>query len=551
MLKNIVIKDLAIVSSLDIDFHSGMSALTGETGAGKSILIDALGLVLGNRAETGMIRAGEKRAEITATFDISQCSSAQNWLIEQELDDANELIIRRVLNASGSSKSFINGSPCPLKSLQTLGQMLINIHGQHAHQALLSTDHQRGLLDAYANLNDDLIGLKQQYQQWATASRELKNFKQAVSERSERQILLQFQYDELSHLNLIDNELRELAEQQKKLSHADSLLAGCEQIVDRLYDDEASVTVILAKHTQQLEQLAQSDEQLSEYAELLSQASILVEEAGRHLKSHTETIELDPEQLQQVENRLSQLHEVGRKYRCRPEELIHKLKTIEDELKQLNQQKNRLEELEASKQKQQKAYQNDAEKISQQRKKTAAELSLLVTDGMTHLNMPDAQFNIDLTQQDQPKVHGLDQINFLVTANKGQPLQALGKVASGGELSRISLVIQVATSQFAGVPSLIFDEVDVGISGAVAQVVGELLRKLGSQKQVLCVTHLPQVASQAHNHYQVSKQSLGNETQTHIKQLNSDQRIEEIARLLGGKAITESNRSNAMEMLAR
>ncbi len=552
MLSLIHIKDLAIVSSLELELRPGMTTLTGETGAGKSILIDALGLVLGERADNDMIREGADRAEITATLEISQLDGVKNWLQENSLDTGGECILRRVLSRSSSSKAFINGSPVPVKLLQNLGDRLVDIHGQHAHQSLLKRDQQRKLLDEYADNQKLLQQTAAIFQQWRESQDELDRLRSASSARSERLELLRYQVAELNELKLGESELEELDRDHAKLSNAGMLKSGCGLILSTLYDDEGAIQSQLSRIQTELEQMLSADPALSEVHEMLDGAVIQIQEATHSLRQYADEIELDPAQLEQVEQRLSDIHDIARKYRCKPEEINQTRSTLEQELEKLEHAGVHLTELEQQVEDSQASYLEYAQKLDASRHKAATALSNEVTSSMNTLGMPDGRLEIEIESLNLEKAsaNGLNRIEFLVTANPGQPAKPLAKVASGGELSRISLAIQVATTRCSGTPILIFDEVDVGIGGGTAEIVGRLLRELAEYRQVLCVTHLAQVASQGHNHMQVTKGGENGSVQSEVIQLDAEQRVQEIARMLGGVTITDQTLAHAQEMIS-
>ena len=552
MLSLIHIKDLAIVSSLELELRPGMTTLTGETGAGKSILIDALGLVLGERADNDMIREGADRAEITATLDINQLDGVKNWLEVNSLDAGGECILRRVLSRSASSKAFINGSPVPIKLLQSLGDQLVDIHGQHAHQSLLKRDQQRELLDEYADHQE----LKQQtashFHSWRESQDELTRLQTASSERSERLELLRYQVSELNELNLGNSELTELDSDHAKLSNAGMLKSGCGLILAALYDDENAIQSQLSKAQSELEHMVKADSALTEVREMLDGAVIQIQEATHSLRQYADSIELDPAQLERVEQRLSDIHDIARKYRCNPDEINQTKSTLEQELEKLEHAGVHLTELEQQVEENWVSYLEYAQKLDAGRRKAAKALSDEVSSSMNTLGMPYGRLEIEVESlaTEKASANGLNRIEFLVTANPGQPAKPLSKVASGGELSRISLAIQVATTRCSGTPILIFDEVDVGIGGGTAEIVGRLLRELADYRQVLCVTHLAQVASQGHNHMQVTKGGENGSVQTKVLPLDEDQRVQEIARMLGGVEITAQTLAHAEEMIS-
>ncbi len=552
MLTHIHIKDLAIVSSLELDLRPGMTTLTGETGAGKSILIDALGLVLGERADNDMIRDGCDRAEITAALDIDKLPNILAWLQENALDSDGECILRRVLSLSSGSKAFINGSPTPVKLLQEFGDLLVDIHGQHAHQSLLKRDQQRELLDEYAGHQELKRQTASTFYLWRESQDELDRLRAASSERSERLELLRYQVAELDELGLGETELDELDLDHARLSNAGMLQSGCDRILTGLYDDENAIQGQLSRMQQELEQMSDADPSLSGIREMLEGATIQIREATHSLRQYADGIELDPAQLEQVEQRLADIHDIARKYRCNPDEINQIKQDLEQELEQLEHADIHLATLEQQVEGNWNKYLQLAQQLDTSRRKAAQNLSTEVSNSMHTLGMPDGRMEIEVETlpNDKASANGLNRIEFLVTANPGQAAKPLAKVASGGELSRISLAIQVATTRCSGTPILIFDEVDVGIGGGTAEIVGTLLRGLGNHRQVLCVTHLPQVAAQGHNHLQVTKSGANGTVQTEVIALDGDQRVQEIARMLGGVKITEQTLAHAQEMIA-
>ncbi|MEJ2462189.1 MAG: DNA repair protein RecN [Candidatus Thiodiazotropha sp.] len=551
MLTHLQIRDLAIVDSLELELHAGLSALTGETGAGKSILIDALGLALGERADNAMIRAGCDRAEVTAAFEIRDNPGVDAWLKAADLDEAGECILRRSLNREGRSRAFINGRTVPLQQLQTLGNLLVEIHGQHAHQSLLKNSHQRHLLDAYGGHLELAQETARRHKAYQQSVKQLTELASAASDRASRLDLLQYQCNELTTLNLSAEELETIDQEHRRLSHLDQLRLQCSEIVDALDESEPSVRTLLARYGDRLEELQRLDETLNEPKQMLETALIQVDESLAFLHGYLSELELDPAALQQVEERLEAIHDAARKYRVTPETLPQRLSEIERELQQLEHADIELASLEQQVAAQQDAYRQSAGRLSQTRQQAAKRLSDEISQAMQKLGMKGGVFAValDPLPQEKAAASGLETVEFQVSANPGMPLQPLSRVASGGELSRISLAIQVSTIRYGETPTLVFDEVDVGIGGGVAEIVGQMLRTLGSTRQILCVTHLPQVAAQAMHHLQVTKQSSRKETRTTISQLEAEARIEEIARMLGGVKITQQTLAHAREMV--
>ncbi len=552
MLIHIHIKDLAVVSSLELELGSGMTSLTGETGAGKSILIDALGLGLGNRADNSMIRNGCDRAEITIIFEIKSHPTIHHWLQEQALDAGDECILRRILIRDGRSRAFINGTPAPVQLLQRLGEQLIDIHGQHAHQSLLKRSCQRDLLDAYANHRSLISQTEESFQAWHHCQEKLKQLQTASEDRTERLDLLRYQTNELGSLQLHKNELAEIDSEHSRLSNIGKLQEITTLALDQLYDSDGSVQEILAHLSSELTVLLPLDNRLSSSQELLTSALIQIEEATTELRHYSDSLESNPSHLEQLEKRLQEIHDLARKYRAQPNELPKKLDTLNAELNAIEHTDVQLTALQEQLTTLHQHYLETANRLTRSRQKAAQKLAKSIVKILHSLGMPKSIFNITTTTlpEAQATRSGLDQIEFLISTNPGQTPQPLSKVASGGELSRVSLAIQVATIQCGQIPTLIFDEVDAGIGGGIAEIVGKLLHQLGATRQVLCVTHLPQVAAQGHNHLQISKQSNKKNTHTTVKTLQKEARIQEIARMLGGMEITAHTLAHAKEMLS-
>ncbi len=552
MLIHIHIKDLAVVSSLELELGSGMTSLTGETGAGKSILIDALGLGLGNRADNSMIRNGRDRAEITVTFEIQSHPGIHHWLQERDLDAGDECILRRILIRDGRSRAFINGTPAPIQLLQSLGEQLIDIHGQHAHQSLLKRSCQRDLLDAHAGHRSLINQTKEFFQAWHSCQEKLEQLQTAAKDRAARLDLLHYQTNELDTLQLHKSELAELDSEHSRLSNIGKLQEITTLALNQLYDNDASVQEILAHLSKELTELLPLDNRLTSSQELLASALIQIEEATTELRHYSDSLELNPSHLEQLEKRLQEIHDLARKYRVQPNELPDKLEALNTELNALEHTGTQLTELEEQLSTLHNQYLETANKLTSSRQKSAKRLEKSIAKTLHSLGMPKSIFNIAITAlPEEFATHsGLDQIEFLISTNPGQIPQPLSKVASGGELSRVSLAIQVATIQCGQIPTLIFDEVDAGIGGGIAEIVGKLLHQLGETRQVLCVTHLPQVAAQGHNHLQISKQSDKKSTHTTVQTLQEDERIQEIARMLGGMEITEQTLAHAKEMVS-
>ena len=554
MLTQLTINNFAIVRQLEIELAKGMSVITGETGAGKSIAIDALGLCLGQRIETSMVREGQERAEICATFFIEPTNPAYQWLQEQELqdpDNPSDCILRRVINADGRSKAFINSTPVSASQLKEIGQYLIHINGQHASQLLLKNDYQLQLVDTFAHHKDLLAQMREDYRVWKNLQTQVKTFQQKVSENEAKKQLLQYQVEELDEFALRPNEYLELEEDQRRLSNSEQLTQLSQSALQLLSENETvSIDSMLYRATQYIDELSELDPRYVSVQTMLNDALIQVQEATsevQHLASH---IEQDPMLLQEIEQRLGQALQLARKHNVKPEELVEWHQKLKAELTALldfseSEERLILEEKAAFEK-----MQHTAKQLHESRCQAAEKLAQQVTDSIKGLAMENAEFFIEVNS-DLTKVaaNGADNIVFTLRSNLGQQAQPLAKVASGGELSRISLAIQVLTSDQSAIPTLIFDEVDVGISGKTASVVGKLLRQLGDKCQVLCVTHLPQVACHGHHQFNVEKFTVGDKTETKMTALSQEERVAALARLLGGSEITELALANAQEML--
>lgn len=554
MLTQLTINNFAIVRQLEIELAKGMSVITGETGAGKSIAIDALGLCLGQRIETSMVREGQERAEICATFFIEPTNPAYQWLQEQELqdpDNPSDCILRRVINADGRSKAFINSTPVSASQLKEIGQYLIHINGQHASQLLLKNDYQLQLVDTFAHHNDLLAQMREDYRAWKNLQTQVKNFQQKVAENEAKKQLLQYQVEELDEFALRPNEYLELEEDQRRLSNSEQLTQLSQSALQLLSENETvSIDSMLYRATQYIDELSELDPRYVSVQTMLNDALIQVQEATsevQHLASH---IEQDPMLLQEIEQRLGQALQLARKHNVKPGALVEWHQKLKAELTALldfseSEERLILEEKAAFEK-----MRHTAKQLHESRSQAAEKLAQQVTDSIKGLAMENAEFFIEVNS-DLTKVasNGADNIVFTLRSNLGQQAQPLAKVASGGELSRISLAIQVLTSDQSAIPTLIFDEVDVGISGKTASVVGKLLRQLGDKCQVLCVTHLPQVACHGHHQFNVEKFTVDDKTETKMTALSQEERVPALARLLGGSEITDLALANAQEML--
>jgi len=551
LLKHLHIRDFAVIEELDIPFNAGMTVFTGETGAGKSIMVGALGLVLGDRSDSGIVRAGCERTEITAIFDIENEDDIQSVLAEQEIDCDDELILRRVINKDGRSRAYVNGSSVPAQLLRSLGECMVDIHGQHAHQSLLKADVQRDLLDEFGNHPQQLNETKDAWKVWNANEIELQALSGDNRDHDAQIELLQYQIQELQALNPGESKFSEIEKEYGKLANANRLLEVCQQTLQQLSEDERSTQSQISHQLDDLQDIQKFDPSLATVIELLNGASIQIGEASDELRHYLDRLELDPERLKEIEDLLGAFHDMARKHKIQPEALTDHLETLEDELHKLENSEARFKELIALQQTSIENYRKAASKLSHCRQQAAKKLSHDISKKLNDLGMPGGQFSIEVTEieKDMPLQNGMDKIDYLVSLNPGQPLQALSKVASGGELSRISLAIQVTGSKDKGIQTLIFDEVDSGIGGGVAEIVGKLLHSLSDQRQVFCVTHLAQVASQGDHHMQVAKATHAGTTLTRVGELNDEERIDEIARMLGGVKITEQTLAHAKEML--
>ena len=554
MLTQLTINNFAIVRQLEIELAKGMSVITGETGAGKSIAIDALGLCLGQRIETSMVREGQERAEICATFFIESTNPAYQWLQEQELqdpDNPSDCILRRVINADGRSKAFINSTPVSASQLKEIGQHLIHINGQHASQLLLKNDYQLQLVDTFAHHNDLLAQMREDYRVWKNLQTQVKNFQQKVAENEAKKQLLQYQVEELDEFALRPNEYLELEEDHRRLSNSEQLTQLSQSALQLLSENETvSIDSMLYRATQYIDELSELDPRYVSVQTMLNDALIQVQEATSEVQYLASHIEQDPMLLQEIEQRLGQALQLARKHNVKPEELVEWHQKLKAELTALldfseSEERLILEEKAAFEK-----MQHTAKQLHESRCQAAEKLAQQVTHSIKGLAMENAEFFIEVNS-DLTKVaaNGADNIVFTLRSNLGQQAQPLAKVASGGELSRISLAIQVLTTDQSAIPTLIFDEVDVGISGKTASVVGKLLRQLGDKCQVLCVTHLPQVACHGHHQFNVEKFTVDDKTETKMTALSQEERVPALARLLGGSEITDLALANAQEML--
>jgi DNA repair protein RecN (Recombination protein N) len=547
MLTHISISDYTIVSSLEMEFSAGMTVITGETGAGKSIMLDALGLCLGDRADPKAVRSGCERAQIVASFDTGNIPAASSWLKERDLHTGDECLLRRVITSEGRSRAYINGSATTLQDCAELGALLIDIHNQHAHQSLLRKAVQRELLDAYAGHQAMATSLEQTASDWLRARRELDLLTGSREEHDARSQLLAYQVQELDELALQKGELAALESEQKQLANAEDILQGAHQALELSEQQESGARRAL----QLLSGDAHTAQSVSDARDLLDSAAIQLSEARSEIQHYIDSVEVNPQRLEEVQRRLESIYDIARKHRVMPEEIDALHRRLQEELQGLADGGERIGQLEEDMAQLSQKYNDAAAKLGKKRRTAARKLEKEAGQVLATLAMEQCQLEIALQPRESadPHPHGAEDIEFLISTNPGSPTQALGKIASGGELSRISLAIQVVTASSSTVPSMVFDEVDVGVGGAVAEVVGKLLRALAEKTQVLCVTHLPQVASQGQHHLQVSKSSDKKSVATSMVRLQAEEKVQEIARMLGGVKITEQTLAHAREML--
>lgn len=553
MLTSLYVRHFAVVEAAEIAFGPGLTVVSGETGAGKSLLVDALMLLAGARADSGMVRAGSDRAELAAEFDLSDLPLARQWLLSEELDEDGSCQLRRVIRTEGSSKAWINGRPANARQLGELAALLVEIHGQHEHQALLSRSHQLALLDAYAGHDDLLAQVRDNAGRWRDLGMRMRKLS-GGDDRERRIEMLRHETAELEKWALPETELTELEANHRRLANAGRLAEGAASVVELLDgDSEFALRRALGRAHAELGKLAMLDDRLGPLLELLDNAGIELGEAADGLTRYAQDVDLDPERYTEVDNHLARLHELSRRHRLPMAELHDRLTTLRTELAELEGAGDALEQLAAQRQQLEQDYARAAARLSQARAAAASKLGEEVSHLMAELGMSGGQLRIELetVPGEEPDPQGRERCELLVSANPGQPPRPLRKVASGGELARISLAIEVATLGKDTVGSMIFDEVDTGIGGAVAEVVGQKLRALGGQRQVLCVTHLPQVAAQGHAHLRVSKHSDDGSTRTRIDTLDASGRRDELARMLGGVEITRETRAHAKQMLER
>ncbi len=556
MLQHLSIRNFATVDKLDIDFEPGMTAITGETGAGKSIILGALGLTLGDRADKTVIRPGASKTDLSAEFDLANIPAAQAWLSENDLEldgETGSCLLRRVINDDGRSRAYINGAVVTQANLKTLGEMLLDIHGQHEHQSLLRRATHVRLLDEFAVDGKLLAQLQSTWRQWQQNFQQLESLRQQSAENSAESQLLSYQLTELEEMQISDGEVEQLEAEFKSLSHADDMLEAVNSALALCgEDEEGNASSLLNQARTALERLPDQSGRIGTVRELLETADIQLQEALSELHAFNAEFDADPQRLEAINARLSDLHSVARKHRIKAEALPQLVSDLREQLDKLENSDAEVEKLAANDKLLREQFQQLAGEVSKQRQSGAKKLAKAVNERLQALSMPHAKLEVALTPANasKPSQHGNEHVDFLVSTNPGQPAQALSKIASGGELSRISLAIQVITAQTSHVPSLVFDEVDVGIGGGVAKVVGEQLRQLGERAQILCVTHQAQVAGQGHHHLFVSKHSDKKSTLTKITRLEGEEVVKEVARMLGGEAVSAESLAHAQQMVA-
>ena len=554
MLVSLQIRDFAIIDQVAVDFGPGMTVLTGETGAGKSILVDALGLVLGERGSSQLVRIGAKRAEFSAEFDVSALPDVRDWLEEQALDQDDECLLRRVIGADGRSRAFVNGNVVTMQQLKTLGESLLDIHGQHFHQSLGRKPVQRDLLDHFGELLNQREATEAAYEQWRVLADRLQELLAADVDRASRLDLLEFQLTELDGLAVQEDELGELQTERQKLLHSGRLAEGIRHALVNLTDDDsASAASLLSEAGRSIDTLLEFDASLEPVRALLDSASIQVGEAADSLHRYGDSLDMDPARRDWVEERLDAIKTIARKHRVAAEDIPSLHDRLRTELDELVHAEERGEQLMVAVTAARDNFQILADTLSKCRNKAARKFAAAVSEAMSGLGMPGGVFEIALPRlaDDEARPWGVDDIEFLISANPGQPPLSMARVASGGELSRMSLAIQVIATGGSAIPTMVFDEVDSGVGGRVAEMVGRRLQELAARRQVLCVTHLAQVASLADAHFRISKVTDGKATRTGVRALGEDERIEEIARMLSGAQVTQEARAQAERLLER
>ena len=550
MLRQLVINDLAVIDSLNIEFNTGMTVLTGETGAGKSILLDALGLILGDRADSSIIRGDINKTDITAIFSLEKNNPLIDKLKNMDIETEDELYIRRTVSSNGPSRAYLNNTPVPAQTLKEIGEYLIDIHGQHAHQSLSRAETQRSLLDESGNYTDLINEIKQIYQEHQQICDQLNSINTGGEDFDARVTLLKYQIEELNELSISENEYQDLSEQHKRLSNAQNILNDCHLILTDFTDSESSIRDRLTQHQNTILNLVSTDSSLNNINKLIESAGVEIEEATSELRDYIDQFDDDPEKLNILDKRITKIHELSRKHKVKPEQLHQHLDLLISQLNQLEGGQEQLEILKKRKKELLSNYFELSKTLHKKRISNSEKISVSVTNKMQELGMGgEFKISVEEIEDDTIRKFGMDKITFMVSTNAGQPLKPITKVASGGELSRLSLAIQIVGLNDKNIPTMIFDEVDSGISGSTAEIVGKMLNKLADERQILCVTHLAQVASCGHNHLRVVKTTRDNETFTEVIELGQIDRIDEVARLLAGIQLTDESRANAAKML--
>ena len=554
MLSLIRIRNYAVIDEVELEFDTGFSVMTGETGAGKSILVDALGLALGDRADAGTVRQGADRAEISVSFDCPDAHPATEWLREHGLDEEQHCVIRRVISAEGRSRAFINSHPATLQDSRALGELLVDIHGQHSHQALLHEDTQRQILDLHGGHQELAMIVAKHFDTWQTLEQDLQARRQGGEDREARLELLRFQMAELESLAPEEGELEPLNAERSRLMHVDQLANGLNAALIQIYEaDAGSAYALVAEAAEALQRLTELDPGLVTPSGLVAEAEIQLSEAAADLARYRDRLEPDPERLEWIENRLSRIHELARKHKVEEEALASVYDRLQSRVEELETSGESLELLAERVQTATDAYFKSAGELLEARAASGQKLAELVSTHLHELGLPHGRFRVDLTQKtrEHADAHGLDSIEFQVSLNPGQAFGPLSRVASGGELSRVSLALEVVGTGTRSAQTMVFDEVDSGIGGGVAEIVGRRLAELATNRQVLCVTHLAQVASQGRHHYRVVKLTDGKTARTNVRELSAEDRVEELSRMLGGVEITARARAHAEEMISR
>ncbi|MFN3234676.1 MAG: DNA repair protein RecN [Gammaproteobacteria bacterium] len=551
MLQELIIKHFALIDTLEMQLDTGTTILSGETGAGKSIILGAIQLALGARASSDLIKPDCDQAEICLTFDISRHTNIQTWLKTHDLSAEETCILRRIISRSGKSKCYINGYPTTLQQCRELSQQLVSIHGQHDNQCLMQRDEQTAIVDAFAGNETLLETIQTTVKSWKEKTTQLNTLKNSLTDSQQREAFLQFQIEEFTQANLTEEEITSLPTEHKRLAYSEQLLHHYQQAMDMLESDN-DLSSQLQRLEQVLMQAEKHDPEIKPCIDLAEQASIAIQEMQSEIQQRLDHIDCDPQSLQRIEERMRIMHDLARKHRVKPENLIELYQSMQTELEAITHADASLEALETNIKALEKSYLIDAKKLTKQRQAVAKKLAQSITEVIRTLGMPHATFSIEsLAYDDQtPRFTGQELMEFHIQTNPGQPAKPLAKTASGGELARVSLAIQMKVAEHVALPTLFFDEIDTGIGGPTAARVGQCLRALGNNHQVICITHQPQVASQAHHHWQVKKDSDGKKTEITILPLNENARIEELARMLGGVQITDSARKHAQDLLA-